>query len=397
MTKIGPGQHKVVCTLVQIKGKSDCAPSVAVVLREKEPDATARVTRHDVMDTFIAHTIVDDKLARRPLGFVVHAVDNKGRPAVKFVDAEVALAGPDGPVDVTVGENEGGFFLCSYPPIQRAGLHTLDIKINGEHILDSPSTFMVSKVLEESQQVAPDADVWLNVYQLGRQDGLLSWQWELRNDTEDTWVVASDFSGVQNLGGRELSNTLETEVYPGETKAVSTLVQIDPAIPCSPTGYVVKAYEKAHNDALKLQEEQMPSALTDLGSAVGDIPSTGVEFVLFVKHWDQDEMKVHASPWARQQMLEEEQVQEADSIKARFKEKARSWLTPRWRTKGQKSKAPSDYIPNSVGLEHAGFLSRIAELEAELALLKSNSVNANTRTEANEQSQAETMDVTPNR
>ena len=76
----------------------------------------------------------------------------------KFVEATATLEGPDGkggrkPIAVTVGENEGGLFQCSYPPCEFAGMYELNVALNGSPVKQSPCRFLVEKIQDEHNQL----------------------------------------------------------------------------------------------------------------------------------------------------------------------------------------------------------------------------------------------------
>ena len=76
----------------------------------------------------------------------------------KFIEAAATLEGPDGQGDkalipVTVGENEGGLFQCSYPPCKYAGVYELGVELNDTPIKQAPYRFMVDKIRDEHNQL----------------------------------------------------------------------------------------------------------------------------------------------------------------------------------------------------------------------------------------------------
>lgn len=74
-------------------------------------------------------------------------------------------------------------------------MYTLEVRVNGLEVRDSSWTFCVLKLPQSSQDLGDG--IFEYVYQIGREDGRLSYQWELVNvGDEDTWVVTHDFTGI---------------------------------------------------------------------------------------------------------------------------------------------------------------------------------------------------------
>jgi len=347
-TNVDPASTAVVCTLTQLDAAVECTPKWALVADENNPvdyeasfadgegvtgnEGTGRSPK-------VAEAPKDGEPAKEePLEFAVHVRNNQGRPMTKFVEVTAALEGPDGKggkmqIPVTVGDNEAGDFECSYPMLKHAGTHKLTVEVNGVAIKQSPYCFLVSKIQDEHNQLWKKKEIYENVYQIGREDGLLSWQWEVTNETDTIWMASHDFtdSDNDNLGVfAKPDRKYLTEVPPGETVVVCTLFQQDPSKPAQHCA-MCNAFEKPRYLAIQQQIAHMPAAKEAAVKALGDLEDGTGEWVLFVKHWDTDDMQMEGSPWANEKIPGDHKMLENCSEKDKKDHlftKASLWLTP---------------------------------------------------------------------
>jgi uncharacterized protein YkwD len=94
---------------------------------------------------------IESAIVGEPATFVVQAKDkNWNNVKAGGDDVKATVAGPNGPVNATVKDNNDGTYQITYTP-QVPGYHKVDVKLDGESISDCPRNVPVKQLTDPSK------------------------------------------------------------------------------------------------------------------------------------------------------------------------------------------------------------------------------------------------------